>query len=103
MTQDSDAEYIKNDDLRNSNDNEDAEIMKSIAAAEKIHGHKMATPQKVAKESWQPVKYDVEDVQIGHGLIQGLIDSANDNIEMKIENIGSAAPIMHTEQELKKR
>ena len=78
--------------------------MKSIATAEKMHGTKIATPKKVEQESFKPVKYDVEDVSIDHSLIQGLLDSeTNDSEDYKIENLGSAAPILHSEKELKAR
>ena len=62
-------EAISSDDLMKSNEYEDSSIMKSIASAERMLGTKMATPKKVAQESFKPVKYDVEDVSIDHSLI----------------------------------
>jgi hypothetical protein len=47
------------------NQNEDNEILDSIATAEKMLHTKMGTPQKVKGQSWEPVKYDVEQ-----GLVQ---------------------------------
>ena len=43
------------------NDNEDKEVLESLAAAEKQLGHKMPTPKKVKGHPWEPVKYDVEE------------------------------------------
>lgn len=49
------------DDLFHEEDNEDAEIMKSIAYAEKKLGKKFDTPKPVQQENkFAPVKYDVE-------------------------------------------
>ena len=51
--------------------------MKSIAYAEKAMGQKMGTPQRVAQEGWKPVKYDVEEVQIDHEIINDMIHHPN--------------------------
>lgn len=62
-----------NDDLDDGEDAEDAEILKSIQYAENALGQKMGTPQKVAQEGWHPVKYDCEEVQIDHDIINDII------------------------------
>lgn len=53
------SEFDK-DDIHQMNQNEDKEILDSIATAEKMLGAKMGTPKKVKGNSWEPVKYDVE-------------------------------------------
>ena len=58
-------------------DAEDAEIMKSIQYAENALGQKMSTPQRVAQEGWKPVKYDVEEVQLDHDIINDMIHHPN--------------------------
>lgn len=65
------------DDLYDGEDAEDAEIMKSIQYAENALGQKMNTPKRVAQERWQPVKYDVEEIQIDHELINDMIHHPN--------------------------
>ena len=50
-------------------ENEDSQILKSIASAEKQLGAKMGTPKPVVQEGFKPTKYDVEDVAIDHELI----------------------------------
>ena len=57
-----------NDDLDDP-DEEDNEIMKSIAYAEATLGTKMKTPERLKQEPWKPVKYDVEEVMFDHNLI----------------------------------
>jgi hypothetical protein len=47
--------------------------MKSIAYAENALGQKMKTPERVAQEGWKPIKYDVEEVQIDHDIINDMI------------------------------
>jgi len=48
------------DDLFHAEENEDAEILKSIAYAEKKLGSKMGTPERVPTPKGQPIMYDVE-------------------------------------------
>ena len=47
--------------------------MKSIQYAENALGQKMSTPKRVAQEGWKPVKYDVEEVQLDHDIINDMI------------------------------
>jgi hypothetical protein len=57
------SKYIDyNDDLLNSEENEDKEILKSIEYAEKKLGSKMATPKVVKVDPHSPIKYDVESL-----------------------------------------
>lgn len=65
------------DDIDDGPDAEDAEIMKSIAYAESALGQKMSTPKRVAQEGWKPIKYDVEEVQIDHEIINDMIKNPN--------------------------
>jgi hypothetical protein len=60
-----DVQVKDDDDLFNADENEDNEIMKSIAAAEKQLGTKMKTPTAFKEHPWSPLKYDVEE-----GLVQ---------------------------------
>lgn len=55
------AKFIDNDDIHAMNENEDKEVLESLAAAEKQLGHKMPTPKKIKGHPWEPVKYDVEE------------------------------------------
>lgn len=54
------------EDMISDETNQDAEILKSIAYAEKKIGVKMDTPKKVRDpdQPYAPVKYDIENVQI---------------------------------------
>ena len=68
------------DDLFHEEDNEVAEIKKSIAYAEKKLGKKFNTPQKVVQEKrFAPVKYDVESLaqkeKIDETHLSGMISS----------------------------
>lgn len=60
-------------------EDEDKEILKSIEFAEKALNQKMATPKVVKGESWQPVKYDVEDVQrMESNIVNKFVDKRPD-------------------------
>jgi hypothetical protein len=50
------------DDLLNSEENEDKEIMKSIEYAEKKLKSKMSTPRVVKGAPYSPIHYDVENL-----------------------------------------
>ena len=52
-------------------DAEDNEIMDSLKQAENELGVRMVTPKRVAQEGWKPVKYDVEELQIGSRMRTG--------------------------------
>jgi len=51
--------------------------LKSIQYAEKALGLKMSTPKRVKQEAWSPIKYDVEEVQIDHDIINDMIHHPN--------------------------
>jgi len=60
-------------------EDEDKEILKSIEFAEKALNQKMATPKVVPGEKWQPVKYDVEDVQrLESNIVNKFVDKTPD-------------------------
>ena len=64
-------ETLNKDDILDSENTEDKEILQSIAYAEKQMGQKMGTPTRLKKETWSPVKYDVEDLntRIDSGIL----------------------------------
>lgn len=47
--------------LRDFDDDEDKEVMESIAEAEKELGKQMKTPIAIKKNPWSPITYDIED------------------------------------------
>jgi len=59
------------DDIMDGPDAEDNEIMDSLKQAENELGVRMVTPKRVAQEGWKPVKYDVEELQIGSRMRTG--------------------------------
>ena len=52
------------DDIFGAEDSENAEIMKSIAYAEKKMGRPMGTPKALPRVVNRPIMYDVEQVQL---------------------------------------
>ena len=75
--------------------NEDAEIMKSIAYAEKKIGQKMITPKKVRDpdQPFAPVKYDIEN-ESNHVDFQNLASDgspAQEKVSMVQANVTSNA------------
>ena len=79
------ADY-NNDDLFQQEENEDAEILKSIAYAEKKLGSKMGTPQRVATAKGQPIQYDVETLsqksRTGSIELAGMITSHEESAKI---------------------
>ena len=69
--------------------------MKSIAYAEATLGKKMGTPKKLKQEGWKPVKYDVEEVQLDHEIIQNMILHPNDpGTELAKNKVKTNEPIV---------
>merc|ERR1712147_313910 len=58
---DVEGQLVQLNDFSFDPDEEDRDVMASLASAEKEMGKTMKTPQKVKQESFKPVKYDVED------------------------------------------
>lgn len=50
--------------LKDFDDDEDKDILESIKFAENKLGSKMGVPHALPKESWAPVKYDVEETDL---------------------------------------
>ena len=53
-------DYWDDDPLTGGEEAEDAEILKSLAYAEKKLGSKMGTPKKMPSKRGQPIMYDIE-------------------------------------------
>ena len=63
---------MDDDDIVESEDSENAEIMRSIKSAEKMMGKKMGTPKALPRVANRPIMYDVEQSMLQLGETQTL-------------------------------
>ena len=72
---------MDDDDIFGAEDNENAEILKSIKYAEKKMGREMGTPKALPRVANRPIMYDVEQVQIAQESLNDKLIRMSEEIE----------------------